>query len=408
MSDLSQIHEAIETANRAFEAFKCLNDQRLQKLEQGEAGLGDKLAAMHQAYDEMLGVKASIDALEARMNRPAAAYLSDAEQLAQHHKEAFGQYLRKGSELGLRELESKAYAASTGGGADGGYAIPKVIDRSIEALAISLSPIRSIASVQEVVTPDFHKLVNVRGTGSGWVGEVAARPATSTSGLADIKPPMGELYANPQATQQMLDDVFFDAEQWLAEEVAIEFARAEGAAFIVGDGVNKPSGFLAGTTATTDDATRNFGVLQHVVTGVAGGFPATNPADVLIALVGKMKAAYRANARFVMSKALLFEVASFKDTSGRYIFNPISAPGVPQTLMNYPILEAEDMPAKAANSLSIAFGDFRRGYLIVDRIGTRVIRDPFSNKPYVGFYTVKRLGGALINSEAIKVLKFAA
>ena len=212
MSDLSQIHEAIETANRAFEAFKGLNDQRLQKLEQGEAGLGDKLAAMHQAFDEMLGVKASIDALEARMNRPAAAYLSDAEQLAQHHKEAFGQYLRKGSELGLRELESKAYAASTGGGADGGYAIPKVIDRSIEALAINLSPIRSIASVQEVVTPDFHKLVNVRGTGSGWVGEVAARPATSTSGLADIKPPMGELYANPQATQQMLDDVFFDAE----------------------------------------------------------------------------------------------------------------------------------------------------------------------------------------------------
>jgi HK97 family phage major capsid protein len=121
-----------------------------------------------------------------------------------------------------------------------------------------------------------------------------------------------------------------------------------------------------------------------------------------------MKAAYRSNARFVMNKATLFEVASFKDSAGRYIFNPISAPGVPQTLMNDPILEAEDMPVKAANSLSIAFGDFRRGYLIVDRIGTRVIRDPFSNKPYVGFYTVKRLGGALINSEAIKVLKFAA
>jgi HK97 family phage major capsid protein len=363
---------------------------------------------MQKAFDEMLLMKANIDALEARINRPPSAYVSDSEQLAQHHKEAFGQYLRKGIESGLRELESKAYAASTGGGADGGFAIPKVIDKSIEALAINLSPIRSIASVQEVVTPDFHKLVNVRGTASGWVGEVAARPATNTSGLADIKPPMGELYANPQATQQMLDDVFFDAEQWLAEEVAMEFARAEGAAFIVGDGVNKPSGFLAGTTASTDDATRNFGVLQHVATGVAGGFPATNPADVLIALVGKMKAAYRSNARFVMNKATLFEVASFKDSAGRYIFNPISAPGVPQTLMNYPILEAEDMPAKAANSLSIAFGDFRRGYLIVDRIGTRVIRDPFSNKPYVGFYTVKRLGGALINSEAIKVLKFAA
>ncbi|NBT01331.1 MAG: phage major capsid protein [Betaproteobacteria bacterium] len=213
MSDLSQIHEAIETANRAFEAFKSLNDQRLQKLEQGEAGLGDKLAAMHQAYDEMLGVKASIDALEARINRPPISPLSEDDNLAARHKQAFDQYLRKGLELGLRELESKAYAASTGGGADGGYAIPKVIDRSIEALAVNLSPIRSIASVQEVVTPDFHKLVNLRGSGSGWVGEAAARPATSTSGLADIKPPMGELYANPQATQQMLDDVFFDAEQ---------------------------------------------------------------------------------------------------------------------------------------------------------------------------------------------------
>ncbi|NDE55048.1 MAG: phage major capsid protein [Actinobacteria bacterium] len=148
MSDLSQIHEAIETANRAFEAFKGLNDQRLQKLEQGEAGLGDKLAAMHQAFDEMLGVKASIDALEARINRPPISPLSEDDNLAARHKQAFDQYLRKGLELGLRELESKAYAASTGGGADGGYAIPKVIDRSIEALAVNLSPIRSIASVQ--------------------------------------------------------------------------------------------------------------------------------------------------------------------------------------------------------------------------------------------------------------------
>jgi HK97 family phage major capsid protein len=266
--------------------------------------------------------------------------------------------------------------------------------------------------VVQISTTDYHKLVNKRGTASGWVGETDARTATATSLLADIKPTMGELYANAQATQQMLDDVFFNAESWLASEIATEFARGEGASFITGDGINKPTGFLHGPTAATADAARAFGTIEHVATGTSAAFKTlsgtVNPADDLFKVVSKMKAGYRAGSNWVTNKALLFEIMAFKDYQGRYVFQPTTAPGISDTIMGYPVVEAEDMPDLGASSLSLAFGNFNLCYLIVDRIGTRTLRDPFSNKPYIGFYCTKRLGGALINSEALKVLKFSA
>ena len=262
----------------------------------------------------------------------------------------------------------------------------------------------------QISTQDYHRLVNKHGMNSAWVGETAARPATNTSQFADIAPPMGEIYANMQATQVMLDDVFFNADQWLAEEAATEFSRAEGAAFVSGNGIAQPMGFLSAPVAATADATRTFGTLEYFPTGAAGAFKTlsstVNPADDLFTLVSKLKAGYRKNAVFVMNKATLFQVMGFKDYQGRYVYNPATAPGMQDTLLGYPIVEAEDMPAIAANSYSIAFGNFGRGYLVVDRMGTRVIRDPFSNKPYVGFYITKRVGGSVLNSEAIKLLKF--
>ena len=217
--------------------------------------------------------------------------------------------------------------------------------------------------------------------------------------------------SNPQATQQMLDDVFFNAESWLAEQIATEFARAEGAAFVAGTGVNQPKGFLTYATAATGDATRAFGTIEIVGTGSSGAWKTlsgtVNPVDDLFTLVSKMKAAYRQGSVWVMAKSSLFEVMAQKDYQGRYVFNPTTAPGVEDTLLGYPIVEAEDMPVRAASSLSLAFANFKQGYLIVDRVGTRVIRDPFSNKPYIGFYTTKRVGGAVTNSECIKLLKFA-
>ena len=407
-----EILNAIETSNRAFEEFKKVNDARIEELKKGGV-TADMQAKMAAIQADMAEQKRVIEDMEAKAKRPHfGADGREINQAEAEHKQAFNSFMRKGKTDGLADLEAKAYAWSTNSGADGGYAVPKVIDATIDALAVNVSPIRALAQVVQVSTTDYHKLVNKHGTASGWVGETDARSATNTSVLADIKPTMGELYANPQATQQMLDDVFFNAEQWLAEEVALEFARAEGAAFITGDGTNKPTGFLAGATAATADSSRAFGTIEHIATGTSGAWKTlsatVNPADDLFTVVSKMKAAYRAGSSWVTNKALLFEIMAFKDYQGRYVFNPTTAPGVADTILGYPVVEAEDIAAKGANSLSLAFGNFKLGYLIVDRIGTRVVRDPFSNKPYIGFYTTKRVGGALINSEAIKVLKFSA
>lgn len=406
MSDLSAIQKAIEESNRAFEQFKQINDQK-------SAAQGDKLAGMEKAFADVTKwqgeVKTLLEDIEAKSRRPGfGTGKTETEALQEEHKAAFLQMMRKGGGAALADLESKALAVSTNGGADGGYAVPKIIDTLVESLVINVSPIRQIANVVQTSTNDYHKLVNLRGAASGAVGETAARPATTTPTLKDIAINQFDIYANPQATQQMLDDVFFNAEAWLADELAEEFGRQEGALFVSGTGTNQPQGFLTPTYVATDDASRTFGQLQYVPTGVSGGWAASNPGDILFTVVSKMKAKYRPGCKWVMPKSVLFAVAAFKDTSGRYIFNPVTAPDVPATLIGYPVIEAEDMPTIAASSLSVAFGNFKRGYEIVDRVGSmRVVRDPFTNKPYIGFYTVKRVGGAVINSECIKAIKFS-
>lgn len=411
MSDLSELTKAIEAGNKAFEEFKTTNDQRIAKMEKGQHVPDDLKAKMDNAFKAMEEQKAAIETLEAKLKRPhLGGEGKPGDEAAEEHKKAFGSYMRKGVEFD-KAIEQKSL--NIGAGDAGGFAVPKVIDGMIEELIVNVSPIRSIATVQQISTADFHKLVNKRGTSSGWVGETQARTETNTPLLADIAPPMGELYANPMATQQMLDDAFFNAEQWLADNIATEFARGEGAAFVSGTGVNQPQGFLAAPSVATGDAARAFGSLEYFATGSSGAFKTlsstVNPADDLFTLVSKLKAGYRQGANWVLNKNTLFAIMAMKDYQGRYVFNPTSQPGVQDTILGYPVVEAEDMPDyTTASAFGVAFGNFKRGYLIVDRIGTRVIRDPFSNKPYIGFYTTKRLGGAVQNSEAIKLLKFAA
>lgn len=417
--ELTAITKAIEAGNAAFEEFKRANDARLGKLEKGGSDAGGfDHSAMTKSFDEMsrqhADVKKLLEDIEAKSRRPGGLVggKTDKEAAVEEHKAAFMKYLTKGDKFDFA-LEQKALAVSTNSGADGGYAVPKVIDNMIESLVINISPIRSIASVVQTSTNDYHKLVNLRGSASAAVGEVAARGATTTPTLKDITINQYDIYANPQATQQMLDDVFFNAESWLADEIAEEFGRQEGALFIggAGAGSNQPQGFLTPTYVATADSTRTFGQLEYVPTGVAGGFAVVsstvNPADILFTVVSKMKARYRQGASWVMNKDTLFKVASFKDAQGRYVFSPVVSPNVPAQLLGWDVVEAEDMPTIAASSLSISFGNFKRGYQIVDRVGTRIIRDPFTNKPYIGFYTVKRVGGAVINSEAIKAVKFS-
>nr|WP_241527346.1 phage major capsid protein [Sphingomonas turrisvirgatae] len=302
-------------------------------------------------------------------------------------------------------LEMKAMSGATDGA--GGYAIPREIDALVDTTLASISPIRAIANVVTVGSAGYRKLVASGGTPSGWAAETGARTETATAAFNEIAPPMGDLYANPAASQAMLDDAAFDVEAWLADEIAREFARAEGAAFVSGNGTNKPKGFLSYATAATGDGARAFGTLQHVASGAAGAF-AADPEEKLIDLVQALRPPYRQGAVFVMNSATLARIRKFKTTDGVALWQPALSAAQPATLLGYPVVEAEDMPDVAANSLSIAFGNFKAGYLIAERGETQILRDPYSNKPFVHFYATKRIGGAVTNSEAIKVMKFAA
>jgi HK97 family phage major capsid protein len=312
-------------------------------------------------------------------------------------------YLRRGIDAGM---ELKSVSGATGGA--GGYAVPREIDALIEAQLKAISPIRQIANVVRTGSAGYRKLVTTGGTPSGWASETGARAETGTPTFQEIAPPSGELFANPAASQAMLDDALFDVEGWLANEIAAEFARAEGAAFVAGNGTNRPRGFLTYPTSADGDATRPFGTLQYVAAGAAGGFPATNPQDRLIDLVQALKAPYRQGASFVMNSATLARIRKFKTSEGAFLWQPSLSAELPATLLGYPVIEAEDMPDVAADSLSVAFGNFNHGYVIAERSDTSILRDPYFNKPFVHFYAVKRIGGAVANSDAIKLLKFSA
>lgn len=312
-------------------------------------------------------------------------------------------YLRKGLEAGF-----EAKKLSVGVPGEGGLAVPLEIDQRIETTLKTISPIRSIADVVKVGTSTYRKLVAVGGFASGWVAEAAARPETATPTFAEVAPPIGEIYANPAATQPMLDDAMFDVESWLATEIAIEFARAESVAFVSGSGSGQPRGFLTYPVATAGDSTRPFGTVQVVPSGAAGAFAATNPADRLIDLMHSLRTPYRQGAVWVMNSNTIAAIRKFKDSTGDFIWRPGLEPGAASTLFGYPVVEVDAMPDIAANSLSIGFGQFRSAYVIAERGETAVLRDPYSNKPFVHFYATRRVGGALVNSEALKLMRFSA
>ncbi|RJY09690.1 phage major capsid protein [Aurantiacibacter aquimixticola] len=340
-------------------------------------------------------VKARLDRVSRAASRPAIA-ASSAEPTAEVKGFVDG-YLRRG-----REDEIKSISGAVP--RDGGYAVPRQIDTLISSELKEISPIRALAQVVQTGSAGYRKLVTTGGTASGWVGETAGRPQTDTPEFAEIAPPTGELYANPAASQAMLDDAGFDMEAWLASEIAMEFARAEGSAFVNGSGVDQPLGFLSSPTSMAGDAVRPFGSLQYIGTGDADGF-GTNPEARLIDLVHTMKAGHRQGASWVMNSATLSEVRKLKTSDGAFLWQPGLVEGQPDRLLGYPVVEAEDMPDVAGGAFPIAFGNFRAGYLIAERSATQVLRDPFTNKPFVHFYATKRVGGQVLDSAAIKLLK---
>ncbi|MGZ9116477.1 MAG: phage major capsid protein [Methylocystis sp.] len=396
--------EILADLNRAFSAFKETNDERLTQLENrfgADVVTEEKLARIDHALDD---TKSRLDRLALEMSRPRIGGKLVDDHSGREHKSAFNHYMRSGEASGLKALEAKAL--SRGSGADGGYLVPLPTERDVLRRLAKFSPIRAISSVREISGASLRRAFSTTGPAAGWVAEADPRPQTNNQQLADMTFPAMELYAMPAATQALLDDAVVDIEQWIAEEVQTAFAEQEGAAFVSGDGVNKPKGFLSYTSVA--DASWTWGNIGYVATGAAGAFAASDPSDALVNLVYALRAGFRQNGKFVMGRRAQSLVRQFKTTTGDYIWAPPATADAGASLMNFPVIEAEDMPDPAANSLSIAFGDFERGYVVVDRVGIRVLRDPYSAKPYVLFYTTKRVGGGVQNFEAIKLLKFAA
>jgi HK97 family phage major capsid protein len=346
------------------------------------------------------GIAAVFDGVEGAIAAPERPVLAGSNATAA--REAFvGGYLRHGRDTELKSFNSIVAA-------EGGYALPREIDAVIDATLKSISPIRSVANVVQVGSAGYRKLVTKNGTVSGWTGETGARAETGTPAFNEVVPNFGELYANPYVTQAMLDDAAFDVEGWLAGEIAVEFARAEGAAFVNGDGINKPKGFLASGNSAAKDDVRPFGTLQYLTSGASGDFATGMAQDRLIELVHSLRAPYRQGAVWVMNSSTTARLRKLKTTDGVFIWQPGLSGGQADTLLGYPVIESEDMPDIAAGSLSIAFGNFKAGYLIAERTETAILRDPYTQKPFVSFYATKRVGGTVSNSEAIKLIKFSA
>jgi HK97 family phage major capsid protein len=376
----------------AFEEFKRTNDQRLDEIEKrgtADGLLEGKLDRLNRVLD---GQKAALDRAQAERSRPALdgkGALQDGE-----YKEAFSSYVKRGEEKALQ----------SGVSADGGYVVPAEVEGEITRLMTHISPIRAIAGVRQVSSAVYKRPITLAGPATGWVGEAASRPTTNSQTLAELSYPTTELYAMPAATTAFLDDAAVDVGQWIADEVNAAFAAQETTAFVNGDGFNKPSGFLGGTKVA--ETSWSWGNLGYLATGQSAALPASNGSDILIDLVYALKAGYRQNASWVMNRKTQAALRKLKDTDGNYLWQPAAAADGKASFMGFPLVEAEDMPNIAANSFSVAFGDFRRGYLIVDRQGVSVLRDPFSSKPYVLFYTTKRVGGGIADYDAIKLLKF--
>jgi len=392
------IEEVADALGKKFDEFKEKNDKRIDGLEAEKGKLSGQVDTLNEKLGELDNLKSALEKELADLKRPDGT----GTKAASEHKTAFLQFVRKGIDTGLGELQAKALNIGTE--ADGGYAVPEELDRSIIELLKDASPMRQVCNQITVGSPDYKRLVGLGGAGSGWVGETDPRPATGTPTLGQISAFMGEIYSNPQATQTSLDDIFFNAEEWLNSEVAREFSEKEGNAFLLGNGTNKPKGLLAYPLLTTADDVRAFGSLQKIISGAAGAFTG----DKLIDLIHSLKAGYRANGKFMMGNLTVAYVRKLKDSEGNYLWRPGLEAGQPSSLLGYGITENEDMPDIAADANAIAFGDFKRAYTIVDRIGTRVLRDPYTNKPYVGFYTTKRVGGMLVDSQAVKVLTLSA
>lgn len=386
------LEDKIAELGTAFADFKKINDERLKTLEAKGTNPADREEKLDKANDKISALEAEIKSLQTAMQRSNrnGQGEGDVDEKQAQYKKAFNQFMKKGNDTEVK-------AMSVDSDADGGYLVPDEMSSEIVTKVFESSPMRQLASAQTISTDTLDLIEDLDEVESGWAHETEARVETGTPKLNMIKIPVHELWAFPMQTQKFLDDASVNAEAWLGGKVSDKFIRDEATAFISGNGIKKPMGILSYAAGT------GFGQIEQVNSGDANLITA----DGLIDLVGALKEFYLTGAQFLMQRATVKAVRKLKDSNGLYLWGPGLNGAASATLLGYPVNQAADMPAVAAGKLPIAFGNFKVGYQIVDRIGIRVLRDALTKKPYVGFYTTKRVGGAVKNFEAIKLQKIS-
>lgn len=398
---IAEVTDRVHAMGHAWEQFKQVNDQRLKDIER--KGNADPLYLEHlqRIGDALDNQKRRMDRLETAGARPVmdGSGAKSAFEDASEYKQAFTHYLRKGFEGDLEQLQLKTLSVSGQSGAEGGYLITPQMSGIIQSMVTESSPMRALASV-ETISSDVLDLIDDSGDMQAiWVDETETRAVTDNPVFNRRTIETHEMYANPRATQKLIDDGSIDIESWVSQKVAERFARLEASAFIAGDGIKKPTGILS------YPAGNNAGEIEQLTSSASG----TITADDIVLLYYALKDEYAKNASFLMHRTTVQALRLLKEgTTGQYLWQPGLQHGTPDTLLGVPVALASDMPSVNANALSVAVGDFKRGYMIVDRVGIRMLRDPYTAKPFVLFYTTKRVGGEVTNFEAIKLLKVAA
>jgi HK97 family phage major capsid protein len=397
---INDITDRVNSLGNAWSEHKRINDQRLAEIE--HKGNADPLYSEHlNKIGNALDMhKSRLDAIETAAFRPMRGGETKSEfspAVQSQYTKAFCNYLRKGMDAGLEAMELKALSVGTD--ADGGYLVTHAMSANIVKTVTENSPMRALASVETISTDALELIQDYDAAASGWTTETGAVSDSTTPQIGKKSIPVFELYAQPKATQKLIDDSAVDIESWLAEKVSDSFLTKENTAFISGNGTSQPKGILTYAAGTA------WGQIQQVNSGTA----ATVTADGIVNLFYALKEEYAQRASFLMNRSVIQSVRLLKEaTTNQYLWQPGLAAGAPDTLLGVPVMQAADMPVAAASSLSIAVGDFARGYQIVDRIGIRILRDPYTEKPFVKFYTTKRVGGDVVNFEAIKIQKLAA
>ncbi len=429
----------LEDLGKDWEQFKTANDQRIEKLEAGAGGvdeidekllkIGTNMDALEKERDEAV-IRAKIlderlDEMEASLDGMSTADASKAVRKdIKEHADVFDKWMRSAAQFGpkaadphlaseLKRLEGEIPEykdISTATGAAGGFAVPEEIAREIGDQTRVLSPVRDLVNVIQVGTSDFKKLLNVHGENSGWVGETDARAQGTTPTFRERTPTMGTLFAYPRATEESMDDVFFNVGQMLIDVSAEEFAIQEGTAVFLGSGTNRPTGLLdTAPTAADDDASplRGAEVLEYLPIALASPPVVIDP-DALFDMVYQLRERYTPNATWVMNRLTTAAVRKLKDGQSQYLWAPGLVAGEPNALLGFPHRTIGALANLAADSLSILFGDFKRGYILVDRVGLKITVDANITTPgFINWYIRKRVGGILFDNNAIKVGKFS-